>query len=201
MMRRRIIVGFAILMIVFATIIVVCNIIVNSNASGRTYDSIGDISHHNVALLLGPGPTSRYSKGPNMFYWNRIHATAYLYKKKKFDILIISGTKRPGYNEPLMMKKDLMKEGIPSNIIVLDENGSNTYLSMTNLKAIYNEDSAIVISQKWHNQRALYIADHIGINAIGYNAEDSNTLTAHITHFRELLARVKVFFTIMVMKK
>lgn len=198
MTRKKIFVCLVSMLILLLAIIVVCNVIVNVNASGKTYNTIDDVPHCNIAVLLGTGPTSRYSKGPNMFYWNRIYASAYLYKKEKFDTLIISGTKRPGYNEPLIMKRDLMKEDIPSNIIVLDENGSNTYLSMANLKTIYKEDSAIIISQKWHNQRAIYIADHIGINAIGYNAEDSNTLTAQITHFRELLARVKLFLTIMV---
>lgn len=198
MMRKRITLGLSLLLIAIAATIVACNVIVNVNASGRTFSSADDIPHRNIAVLLGTGPTSRYSKGPNMFYWNRIHAAAFLYRKEKFDTLIISGTTRPGYNEPLIMKTDLVRQGVPSNIIILDGNGSNTYLSMANLKTVYKRKSAIVISQKWHNQRAIYIADHIGVNAVGYNSEDSNALTAHITHLRELLARVKLFFTIMV---
>lgn len=59
-------------------------------------------------------------------------------------------------------------------------------------KNFFNQDSVIVISQKWHNQRGIYLADNIGINAIGYNAADVNTRAAHITHAREILARVKL---------
>lgn len=202
--KKRNIFAFCVVMttmMAMVLVIVICNIVVNRNAEHRTFSSADSIPYRNIAVLLGTGPNSRYSKGPNMFYWNRLHAISELYKKRKFNTLIISGTKRPGYDEPTIMKKDLVKEGIPDSIIFLDGKGYNTLLSIENAKRIYKQDSIIVVSQKWHNQRAIYIADHIGINAIGYNAPDVNTITAHITHLRELLARVKLIIYIPFEKK
>jgi len=64
---------------------------------------------------------------------------------------------------------------------------------VVNLKEKYHIDSVIVISQKWHNERTIYLARHIGIYAVGYNADDVYNPLAQLTHIRELLARVKMF--------
>ena len=75
----------------------------------------------------------------------------------------------------------------------MDGSGHRTFLSMRNIQEEYHADSIIIISQKWHNQRSIYLADHLGIYAVGYNAEDVHDFFAQLTHIRELLARVKLF--------
>jgi SanA protein len=91
------------------------------------------------------------------------------------------------------MKRDLTKRGVPDSIIRLDGEGNRTYASVVNIKNVYHEDSVIVISQKWHNQRFIYIGDRLGLYAVGMNAEDFQDPLARLTHVRELLARVKMF--------
>lgn len=192
-MKHRIILILAILIIIPCIAIITCNIIVNGNAEDRIFDHDKDVPQMNTALLLGTSPKSRFTHGPNLFYQARIDATVQLYKDKKFHHLIISGAKRPGYNEPSAMRKDLMQRGIPDSIISLDGEGHRTLLSIKNIRQNYKVDSLIIISQKWHNERTIYLADKMKMYAVGYNAKDVNNRFARLTHVRELLARVKLF--------
>ncbi len=192
-MKHRIILILAILIIIPCIAIITCNIIVNGNAKDRIFDHAKDVPQMNTALLLGTSPKSRFTHGTNLFYQARIDATVQLYKDKKFHHLIISGAKRPGYDEPSAMRKDLMQRGIPDSIISLDGEGHRTLLSIKNMRQNYKVDSLIIISQKWHNERTIYLADKMKMYAVGYNAKDVNNRFARLTHVRELLARVKLF--------
>ena len=123
----------------------------------------------------------------------RIKATAELYKHGKFKQLIISGDKREGYDEPQTMRHDLIERGVPDSIITMDGQGYRTLLSMRNIKQHFRVNDMIIISQKWHNERSIFLADKMNIKAVGYNADDVRHPRAIWTHIRELLARVKLF--------
>ena len=192
-MKRKVIYTVTALLVIVVAIIAACNIIVNNNAKGRVFDNPAEVPAMKTAILLGTSPKSRYSEGPNLFFQARINAAVELYKNHKYKQLIISGEKRKGYDEPSAMKKNLIVRGIPANIIHMDGSGHCTFLSMRNIQEEYHADSIIIISQKWHNQRSIYLADHLGIYAVGYNAEDVHDFFAQLTHIRELLARVKLF--------
>lgn len=178
---------------ILGAIIALCNIIVDKNAKGRTFNDINDVPTMQTALLLGTNPKARDGKRPSAFYMARINATAELYKHGKFKNLIISGDKREGYDEPQTMRQDLMKRGVPDSIITMDGQGYRTLLSMRNIKQHFGVNDMIVISQKWHNERSIFLADKMNIKAIGYNADDVHHPKAVWTHIRELLARVKLF--------
>lgn len=195
-MRRKILFISIGLTLLLTVLVGVCNIIVNSNACGRTFDNADDIPPQYTALLLGTSPTSRLNHRPNFFYKARIEATANLYRKGKFKRLIISGDKCAGYDEPAMMTNDLVSLGVPREIISTDGSGQRTLLSLKNIRHEFNIDSTIIISQKWHNERSIYLADKMGIHAIGYNAKDARNSRTFITHVREKLARVKIFIDI-----
>jgi SanA protein len=92
-----------------------------------------------------------------------------------------------------MMRADLMAAGIDSNLIYLDYAGFRTFDSVIRLKAVFGQDSVTIISQKFHNERAVYIAKEEGIYAIGYNAKDVGARQGLKTQIREKMARVKVF--------
>ena len=154
---------------------------------------INDVPTMQTALLLGTNPKARDGKRPSAFYMARINATAELYKHGKFKHLIISGDKREGYDEPQTMRQDLMKRGVPDSIITMDGQGYRTLLSMRNIKQHFGVNDMIIISQKWHNERSIFLADKMNIKAIGYNADDVRHSKAVWTHIRELLARVKLF--------
>ena len=146
-----------------------------------------------TALLLGTNPKARGGKRPSSFYMARIKATVELYKHGKFKQLIISGDKRKGYDEPQTMRHDLIERGVPDSIITMDGQGYRTLLSMRNIKQHFGVNDMIIISQKWHNERSIFLADKMNIKAVGYNADDVRHPRAIWTHIRELLARVKLF--------
>ncbi len=170
-----------------------CNKKVESAAVGKLFSGVDSIPHNHVGLLLG---TSKYlrSRSLNPYYQYRIEATARLMKARKVDYLVISGdNSHKNYNEPQMMKTDLASLGIDSNRIYLDYAGFRTFDSMLRLKAIFAQDSVTIISQKFHNERALFIASKEGIFAVALNARDVPARIDLKTKLREKLARVKVF--------
>ena len=140
--------------------------------------------------------TSKYlRKGSvNEFWKNRIDATVTLFNLGKIKSIIISGdNSKLYYNEPIEMKKELVKLGIPDSVIYLDYAGFRTFDSMIRAYKIFGQSSFTVISQKFHNERAVYIARHYGIYAIGFNAKEVNAYNGFKTALREKFARVKLF--------
>ena len=199
MKRKRQILYFSIaILVILAIIVALCNISVDRNAEGRTFSNINDVPTMQTALLLGTNPKTRDGKRPSSFYLARINATAELYKHGKFRQLIISGDKREGYDEPQTMRHDLIERGVPDSIIMMDGQGYRTLLSLRNSKQYFGIHDMIIISQKWHNERSIFLADKMNIKAVGYNADDVRHPRAIWTHIRELLARVKLFIDLYV---
>lgn len=199
MKRRRQILYFSIaILAILAIIVALCNISVDRNAEGRTFSNINDVPTMQTALLLGTNPKTRDGKRPSSFYLARINATAELYKHGKFRQLIISGDRREGYDEPQTMRHDLIERGVPDSIIMMDGQGYRTLLSLRNSKQYFGIHDMIIISQKWHNERSIFLADKMNIKAVGYNADDVRHPRAIWTHIRELLARVKLFIDLYV---
>ena len=154
---------------------------------------INKVNPVKAGLLLG---TSKYLKSgkPNAYFFNRIDATVMLFNHHKITCVIISGdNSRASYNEPLDMKNELIKSGIPEHKIYLDYAGFRTFDSVKRAKEIFGQDSVLMISQEFHNERAVFIAKNIGITAYGYNAKDVSTFNGFRTKIREFFARDKVF--------
>lgn len=146
-----------------------------------------------VAVVLGTAP-NLVGGYQNYYFVYRIDAAAVLYKSGKVTHFILSGDHgRKNYNEPEMMKLALIEKGVPANVIYLDYAGFRTLDSMIRAKEIFGQNEFIVVSQEFHNQRAVYIARQNGINAYGYNAKDVNKQAGLKTNIREYFARAKVF--------
>ena len=174
---------------------------VSSKSKTYVYSDVNNVPKSKVGVLLG---TSKYlSSGKLNEYWvNRIDATINLYKFEKINNIIISGDNSTNdYDEPTQMKKELVKNGIPDSAIYLDYAGFRTYDSMIRAYKIFGQKSFTVISQKFHNERAIYIAQHYGIAAIGFNAKDVNTYNGFKTMLREKFARVKLFIDLLTNKE
>lgn len=149
-----------------------------------------------TGLLLG---TSRNLRGgsENAYFFNRIDACVQLYEAGKIKNVLISGDNgRKEYNEPEDMKKELIARGIPADCIYLDYAGFDTYDSVLRAWKIFGQKSFIVISQHFHNQRAVYIARRFGLNAYGYDAKDVQKMYGIKTKFREFFACVKAYFEV-----
>lgn len=178
-------------------IILLSHLIIELNSKGKTFDEIEDIPKNKVGLVLG---TSRHlvEGGINPYYSNRIDATIALFQAGKIDFVLVSGDNGSiYYNEPTTIKKDLVEGGIPEERIYLDYAGFRTLDSMVRAKVIFGLDSVTVISQEFHNKRAIYIAERKGLDAIGYNATDLGGDKALKVHSREYFARVKVFMDLL----
>lgn len=181
-----------ILVVLLVLFVATCNIIVLNSCSGYLYNDAQSVPHKRVALLLGTNPKVKSGK-MNYFYKYRIDAVADLYKQGKFDRLLISGdNSRKSYSEPDAMKADLIAAGIPEDVIYLDFAGFSTYDSMVRAKKVFGLSEMIVISQRFHNQRAVYIARQNGIDAVGLNAKMVSYSKWRVKmELREILARVK----------
>lgn len=139
---------------------------------------------------------------PNQYFDNRISAAIQLFNAGKIKFLVISGdNSRVGYNEPLDMKNALVEAEIPDSIIYLDYAGFRTYDSMIRMKEIFGQISFTVISQKFHNRRAIFIGNKFNLNVVGFNARDVYAYNGFRTKVREKLARVKVFIDLLLNNK
>ena len=168
------------------------NEIILESAKDKTFVDSNQLPSINAGLLLG---TSKVVKNgnPNQYFFYRIDAAVKLFRAGKIKYLIISGdNSRSSYDEPSDMKKELVKRGVDSTKIYLDYAGFRTFDSMVRVREIFGQDSVIVISQKFHNERAIYIAEKLNMFALGYNAKDVAKQYGVKTAIREKFARVKV---------
>jgi len=193
-MFKNILTKLAILLATLSLIVVVMitaiNLYVTRKTTYKTYDDVAKIPHRKVGLLLG---CSRYAAGGrlNQFYQYRINAAVALYEAGKIDFILASGDNRTlQYNEPKWMQEDLIKHGVPAQKIYLDYAGLRTLDSVVRCNRIFGQKQFTVISQPFHNQRAIFIANYWNIDAIGFNAQDVVSSNGFTVLLREKLARV-----------
>ena len=171
--------------------LIITNYMISYQAKDHIYDSVEDIPKNKVGLLLG---TIKFlSNGNiNLYYTYRINATVALYKAKKIDFVLISGDNgNTNYDEPTTFKKDLIAKGIPEHKIFLDYAGFRTLDSVIRAKAVFGQDSITIISQQFHNERAIYLSKHNDIKAVAFNAKDVSGRYGLKVQLREYLARAK----------
>ena len=176
------------------------NKIVENHAKDKLFSNTESISYNKVGLLLGTGKYLRNGR-INLFYTNRIKATIELFKAGKISYVIISGdNSRKDYDEPTDMMNDLIVGGIPKEKIYLDYAGFRTLDSVVRCKEIFGQEKITIISQKFHNERAIYIAYNKDIKAIGYNAKAVPEAFGRKTLRREYFARVKLMLDLIIGK-
>ena len=166
-----------------------CNYTVSRYAR-YTYDNLDALPEAYCALVLG---TAKWLPGgrENQYYLNRITAAAQVYHAGKCKKIVVSGDNRsPSYNEPKFMRKDLLRLGVKDADIVADFAGIRTLDSVIRFKKVFGQASGIVISQRFHNSRAIYIARHNGMDLVGYNAADVSRYSGIKTKLRELFSKL-----------
>jgi SanA protein len=167
-----------------------CEAAVEIAAWGRCYTLIDNVPFRDAALVLG---TSKYvAPGrPNLHYKYRMDAAAALFKAGRVKRLIVSGNGSEAfYNEPRMMRDDLVARGVPPDRIVLDGAGLRTFDSVVRAAEVFAVPNCIVVSQPSHNERAIFIARARGLDMIGWNARAVSVWVDPRTAIRERLARV-----------
>ncbi len=180
--------GASILLFVIA--LALADNIIKTAALGRCYSGEMNPPYRHTGLLLGTSATT--GTWDNPFFVHRVNAAARLFEQHCIDALIISGDNSVvGYDEPTDMKNALIKRGVDSTRIVLDYAGFRTFDSIVRAREVFSQDSLLIISQHFHNERALYIADRCGIDVIAYDAEDVSVRSSFFTHLREKFARLR----------
>lgn len=165
------------------------------------YNTIDSLPANNVGLVLGTIKNQQNGK-PNLYFVYRIKAAVELFKTGKVKHLIVSGDNHiKGYDEPEDMRQALIAEGVPDSCITLDYAGFRTLDSIIRCKAIFGQSKFTIISQQFHNQRAIFIARKNGLETVAYNAQGVTKNYGLRTNMREYLARVKATLDIYVLKK
>ncbi|PON18272.1 protein SanA [Candidatus Entotheonella serta] len=159
------------------------------------YPNLEAVPPFDVALLLGT--TKSVFGRPNRFYQYRLQAAADLFFAGKIKAILISGDNaQKSYNEPIDMKNDLLKLGVPEGVLTLDYAGFSTLDSVLRAKRVFGQNRLLVVSQPFHCKRAIYIARRHRIEAYGFPAKDVTGPTAQKTYSREYLARVKALLDV-----
>lgn len=162
---------------------------------GRIHSDVASLPPVKVGLVFGT--TDRVHGRENLYFRYRIDAAEKVWKAGKIDTLIVSGDNRSRfYNEPEKMKQALVARGIPGERIVCDYAGLRTLDSVVRAKEIFGADSVLFISQRFQNERAIYLAKANGIHACGFNARDVETQAGFKTKLREVGARVKMWLDV-----
>ncbi len=198
MSQFRRIVKFGLLLgSVLFLVIFLSNYIIEKNAKNKLFETVESVPQNNVGLVLGT--VKRLQNGQiNLYYKYRIEATISLYTSGKISYIIVSGDNSTStYDEPTDFKSDLIAGGIPEDKIYLDYAGFRTLDSVVRVKEIFGQDSVTIISQGFHNERAIYLAENFDINAVGFNAKDVSGRYGLKVQLREYLARTKVFLDIL----
>ena len=170
-------------------------------SSVYVYNDIDSVPYNKCGLLLG---TSKYRPegGVNPYFKQRLDAAVQLYKAGKVDFIIASGdNSEVYYNEPKVMIASLVERGVPSEKIFPDYAGFRTLDSVVRARDVFGQNSITLISQKFHNERGVYIGRRHGMDVVGYNAADSYEAGSIKIRIREVFARMKAFIDIHILKE
>ena len=175
----------------FSVIILINYISISYLSKSRIINNINNIKNNNTILLLG---TSKLMENgnDNLFFNNRIDALVHLYSENKIKKIIISGDSSDiNYDEANLMYEDLLDKGITDSIFVLHKKGYSTIESIRYCKQ-NRFDTILIVSQKFHNERCIMLAEHFGIEAKAYNAKPVYTNYGIRVEIREFFARIKL---------
>lgn len=208
MMRKKIKKVFKIVCII--VVILVCSVTalilfanwkIPHDTKQYVYSDVNQIPHQKAALVLGAA--KNIGSRQNLYFTYRMAAAKELYDAGKVDAFILSGdNSTKTYNEPEDMRQSLIELGVPDSIIYLDYAGLRTLDSVVRSKLIFGQDSIIIVSQKFHNERAIFLAQYYGMTAYAYNAKDLRLNRKSVrTKMREKFAKAKVFIDLITNKK
>ena len=183
--------------LLMAISVIVIDLYISKSAKADIYNDINKVPSKKAAMVLG---TSKYmiGGGKNYFYTYRIRAAAALFKSGKVKAIVVSGDHSTKYyDETGKMQKDLIEAGVPKKYITLDPLGLRTLDSVVRAEAIFDLKDYIIVSQRFHLERALFIAKAKGQEVIGFMAKDiPGTAAAYRMKAREYLARAKAFLDV-----
>lgn len=176
-------------------VVVALRVWVHARATGRIYADARDVRPAPVALVLGAG---LYRDGtPTPALYDRVVTAVDLYKAGKVKKLLMSGDNRfVNYNEPAAMKTLAERLGVPAQDIVLDYAGRRTYDSCYRAGEIFGVQQALVVTQRFHLDRALFLCDALGVQATGVVADRRAYAPYRWWEMREVLATAAAWWDV-----
>ncbi len=191
-----------VLFLLLTPVLVVCliNLWVLKSTHARVFKTASALPENDVGLVLGTAPW--LGRGyVNPHFKARIEAAAYLYQEGKVKHLLVSGDNHTkGYDEPTNMKEALLKLGVPESAITLDYAGFRTLDSIVRAKEVFGLDKATIITDDFHVNRALFICNHYGVDAVAFSSEEVPFELSANTRWREIGARVKAAMDLYLLK-
>lgn len=181
---------FAILVIVIAVIVFVINFYVIFKTKNQILESV---DKDDIDCILVLGASVRNGKPTDMLA-DRLLTAIDLYNKNVAPKIIMSGDhSKADYDEVNIMKNFAIDKGVPSTNIFMDHAGFSSYESLYRAKEIFEAKKIVIVTQKYHLYRSLYIANKLGLEAYGVSADLRKYIGQSYREFREVLARDKDF--------
>lgn len=188
--------------IIILSIIFILDILsINFYVIGSTKDQINvkNIKNIDCIIVLGAGV---WGENPSPMLQDRLDTAITLYKDGKSNKILMTGDHgRKEYDEVNIMKKYAIDNDIPSEDIFMDHAGFSTYESIYRAKEIFKAKKVVIVTQKYHLYRALFIANNLGIEAYGINSDPRMYVGQTKREIREMLARNKDFVTSLIKPK
>jgi SanA protein len=166
-------------------------LVIKMQTADEIYETVEEVPQKELALVLG---AAAYPSGLSDILQDRVDTAIELYEAEKVSVLIMSGAQ----HEAEAMKEYAVKHGIPETAITEDIAGVNTMASIENI-SILNR-SLIIVTQKYHLPRALFIAHHLGLDAVGVTADRHEYTKMFEFKKRELLATTKAVLDLFVLE-
>jgi SanA protein len=177
--------------------ILACNVWVIKSTQSRVFYDIDSLPFHTDGLVLATGKL--IEKGRiNQHFVRRVDAAAALYHAGKVKRLILSGDKR--HDEPMELKRALLERGVPESAMVLDNYGLRTLDSVVRAHDVFKCEKLTIISERFHDFRALFLSRYYGIDAVAYAPQDLPFRWMIRSTLRESLARVKAVLDLYILK-
>ena len=155
-----------------------------------------DIDNIDAIVVLG---CKAYENNPSLMLANRLDKGIKIYQQIGGKLLLTGDHGQSEYDEVSVMKKYVLDNNISSNDIFLDHAGFNTYDSIYRVKEVFQAQKIVIITQKYHLYRALYIAKKLGLEAYGIIADDIPYKGIMIKNeIREILSRDKNYFKVLI---
>ncbi len=177
--------------------ILACNIWIITATKSQVFYDIAFLPDNRDGLVLATGRLIERGR-INQHFVRRVDAAAALYRAGKVQRLILSGDK--GHDEPMELKRALLARGVPESALVLDNYGLRTLDSVVRARDVFHCGNLTIISERFHDFRALFLSRYYGVNAVAYAPQDLPFRWMIRSNLRESLARVKAVLDLYVLK-
>jgi vancomycin permeability regulator SanA len=184
--------------VIIVSLVIVAQVNVRSAVRDRLYTSVADVPAEDpprIAIVFG---ASVWPNGePSPVLNDRVATAVDLYKAGKVRKLLMSGDNpTQGYDEPTTMKNTAVKMGVPESDIVMDFAGRRTYDTCYRAREIFDIKKAILVTQEYHQPRAIYLCGNMGIDSIGITSDRYRYKEENYWRFREFFSVISAWFEI-----